>query len=440
MSYTTANDVDNLRETLSTNLQLLPPPTAADTPRTRLSWQKLCQYFVGAARKLSRLHTPIPEDSEEEDSGTAKSPRKPRSPPRHSRPGPSRNQDDDQDDQRDDDEEEDVDKTRVATPPPHPDQDQDHDQDDDQAPSKPAKLTKEQRDARAHTAVVTRVEKIIGAMSQPALTPTDLISRISEPPALTMDKAEDLAFTCIVRGFTTPAHNWKITTRPFVRGASSDILEFVQGSAELDSNQDTLEMDYRLSQTTSKNALESYLFDVLVKIETIRFAKDWNRTGAGTVTYKDGYNKRLFQKINAPVFRDADDATKVRLMKEYAEDFGTFKRNREKLVTARNRLATCYDSFGTAILIDPFFDTRALESRSKKFQALITTLANLAPRSTYDDAADNENRFTDNEPEHRDLLVALLRTLSPSPEEADAVENYIADFFKKHSLRGYVER
>ena len=75
------------------------------------------------------------------------------------------------------------------------------------------------------------------------------------------------------------------------------------------------------------------------KIETLKFASEWTkRTGPGSGSFKNTYNTTLFQRENDAIFRNLTAREKKNKMEEYSGDFILFKKSREKIITARNRL------------------------------------------------------------------------------------------------------
>jgi hypothetical protein len=93
------------------------------------------------------------------------------------------------------------------------------------------------------------------------------------------------------------------------------------------------------------------LDNLLIKIETIKFATEWNRGGPGSLLYKKEFNTVLYQETHPRIFRGLSAKDKAKMMREHADDFGAFKTARDPLITGRNRLQQAWTKVGFIIYI-----------------------------------------------------------------------------------------
>ncbi|KAJ6554117.1 hypothetical protein B0H10DRAFT_2374199 [Mycena sp. CBHHK59/15] len=190
--------------------------------------------------------------------------------------------------------------------------------------------------------------------------------------------------------------------------------------------------------------LKTYLADLIHKIETIKCATEWNaKTGPGSGSFKNDFNTALYQRENDVIFRHLSAREKKSKMKQQSADFILFKKSREQLVTARNRLLFAYNNissvfssaiqthpyrFGTGVLIHHFFSTANLgQKRAKKFKSLLDALKALAPPSQARTAG--RNHFDDLEQGNRDVLYTLTSALCTTEEEKEKIAEHLDNFF-----------
>ncbi|KAJ7806758.1 hypothetical protein B0H14DRAFT_2610243 [Mycena olivaceomarginata] len=213
-----------------------------------------------------------------------------------------------------DDEDEFEDDTRVESDPAPASTQQDD-------AVEPAKETREQAKARkkaaAELAVIKRAQKILGATHQDPVSARELIEAVAKPPVLVADKAEDLALSWLT-----------LITNNFNGGFKTDHIAFVSISAALDETSDAMLLPQHptrmrnLSQSHAATRTETYLVELLYKMETIKFATEWQKqTGPGALASKAKYNTELFQRENIAIFRDLSNWQKKTKMEEYSTQF-----------------------------------------------------------------------------------------------------------------------
>ncbi|KAF7360813.1 hypothetical protein MSAN_01110200 [Mycena sanguinolenta] len=266
------------------------------------------------------------------------------------------------------------------------------------------------RDGRMRWQITKRAQAIVGEGSKPPITPDELMDLIITPVITTYQKEEDMALSRVLRGFRN-AGSWRAWARiveKYIGLGEQGILEFCEASERFDADGELLERDLVISHTEAGNEIEYSFKVILQKIETIKFARGWNGlTGTGALTTKSNYNRQLFQRINSDDFAGLSPAAVNKKMEELSGEFEVFKRSRGELVTARNRLSFAYHNFGTAVLIDPFFNVPNLGAkRAKKFQSLLDTLIRLAEKSRERQRAEH---LADLEEENRDALRGLVK-------------------------------
>ncbi|KAJ7475593.1 hypothetical protein B0H11DRAFT_2281808 [Mycena galericulata] len=177
-----------------------------------------------------------------------------------------------------------------------------------------------------------------------------------------------------------------------------------------------------LRQTQSARHTEHYLSNLLLNIDTIKFAKEWNlRTGPSSGKFKAKFNETLFQRENDAIFRDLSP-DKVR---DKMQD----------IVLAHNRLSFAFDNGGTGILIDPLFSVHNLgDRRAKKFQSLLDMLIRLAPDSQHPETG--YHTLLDNlEQSNRAVLYSLSASLCANEDEREVIAQYIDAFYIKYPSR-----
>ncbi|KAK6988384.1 hypothetical protein R3P38DRAFT_3374058 [Favolaschia claudopus] len=384
-------------------------PSEADSPRTKSAWQRLLEILMGVSERivdghpdfleLFRGNAPLPSDDDESDS-----------------------------------EGQHEDKTPDASSQPVQDQEPEEDgageQSEGEGEVETASQRKERRKAAAHGAVIKRAQKIIGVMAHGPVPARDLAAEIAEETKLVAESMEDQALGWLIRGFKNPASTWTVTLTRWRRDAAADTISFLKTSHELDLDADLLKRDINLSHSQAATRTDTYLLDLIQKMETIKFASEWTaHTGPGAGKFKSDFNTALFQREHGAIFAHLSDREKKAKMEELSVDFQLFKKSREELITSRNRLLLAYQNFGTGVLIHPFFSTKNLgQKRAKKFKSLLDVLMNLAPKST----TPNRNRFDDIEQRNRDVLYEIATALSSGDEEAEKISTHIDDFFIRY--------
>ncbi|KAJ6566025.1 hypothetical protein B0H19DRAFT_1066379 [Mycena capillaripes] len=268
-----------------------------------------------------------------------------------------------------------------------PDADKEDDEEEEEEPEADAETA--ERAAAPNLAVIKRAQKILATEHRGPVASDMLAKAIAEPPALIGEKAEDHSLGWLLRGYQ-PHHNW------------------VDYSAVLN-----------LSRTEASVSTTTYLASLIHKMETIKCAREWNQnTGPGSGSFRRDFNIGLFQREYEAVFRNLTPQEKKAKMIEFEVDFKLFKKAREDLVTARNRLLFALEHFGSGVLIDPFFSVANLgQKRTKKFKSLLDALIRLTLASESDDP--NRNRFHDLEEKNRGVLYMLTSALCSSDEERD---------------------
>ncbi|KAJ6530719.1 hypothetical protein B0H19DRAFT_1191919 [Mycena capillaripes] len=405
-----AHQLNRLADQLEPHVERLPGPSADDSPRTTNAWQRLFLIFHGANISIVEKHPDFlrlfDEDGDEEDP--------------YGDIGVTRVASDDEQEEKSSSQEMEI------------EEDQAEEEEEEQKQETAQKKQKRKADA-AHLAVIKRAQKIIGGLTLGNVGADDLAEAIAEPPALAAEKAEDLALTWLVRGFAEPSRDWHRILRVWTRDSSPSTREFLELSAQLDDNMDHMRRDVNLRHTQSATRTDTYLADLLYKIETLKCAAEWNsHKGPGAGAIKNAFNVALFQRENDAIFRNLTDSQKKRKMEEYSTEFTLFKKDREELVTARNRLWLAWENFGTAVLIHPFFSAPNLgQKRAKKFRSLLDVLISLAPPSTKSNPR-GRNIFNDHETKNRGVLYTLSAALCESEEEEQMVAHYLDNFFIRY--------
>ncbi|KAJ7658577.1 hypothetical protein B0H17DRAFT_1213122 [Mycena rosella] len=275
----------------------------------------------------------------------------------------------------------------------------------------PASQKKERRDPAPDLRVMKRAEEILLAAGQDPLAPTELIELITNPPALSAQRLENMALSRLLRGFSHPKTTWHVTMRPYIEHASPTHVDFCELSTALDERPDLMRRDVNLSQTHAAADMKTYLADIIHKMETIK------------------YNTELFQRQNEDIFEGLTGHEKAEKMADLSAQFKRFKKLREQLITARNRLYFSYMNFGTGVIVDPFFTTANLgDKRAHKFQSLLDTLVSLAPEA----ANPGRTLFHNVESTNREVLYMLTAALCSSEREKDAVAEWIDNFFMNY--------
>ncbi|KAJ7020302.1 hypothetical protein C8F04DRAFT_1402742 [Mycena alexandri] len=306
---------------------------------------------------------------------------------------------------------------------------QEEEQEGDEEEQETVEEKKERKKAAARLKVIKRAQGLIGGIAAGKVLPSELFKRISHPDlSLKAPQQEDLALGWILRGFE--GGSWSNLVGKQDKNVSASTIEFLQLSARLDTTPNLTKRDTNLVNSVGKTQASTYFLDVIHKMETIKCAKEWlAHTGVGSGNYKQEFNTKLFQQAYPRTFRDLSDAAKHKKMVELKNDFRDFKKAREELITARNRLVCCWDYFGTGILIHPFFTAPNLgEKRGKTFKSLLDTLNQLVPPAEAVQGA-GRTRFQDVEKENRNALHGLMKALCADAVERTEVKKYIDDFY-----------
>ncbi|KAJ7738090.1 hypothetical protein DFH07DRAFT_966243 [Mycena maculata] len=375
-------------EAITPILEDLPHPSASDSPRTIEAWEKLGILFLGAGLEIHSKHPDFMAIFDAQEAP--------------------------EDDQEDPEEHE----NSQEDEPAHVD-----DEEEEQGNTTAAKK------AKAREVVIRRAQRILGQGLNPPLDPEVTLDLITALPLEVAEKAEDSALTRVARGFKT-VDDWERLLRKATRQGSRTDATFCQKSMALDAEPDLLQRDIHLRRSQSVTRTESYLHGLIHKMDTIKFTVEWKkRTGKNSGTYKRDFNVALFQRENEAIFRSLSADEKRDKMTEYAPQFTLFKRDRENIVTSRNRLQFAYKHFGSGVLIDPFFSASNLgQKRAKKFQSLLDVLRTLAPASD-DETIPERTRFHDLEQENRHVLYDLTSALCADDNERELIAKFLDDFF-----------
>ncbi|KAJ7016484.1 hypothetical protein C8F04DRAFT_1343058 [Mycena alexandri] len=387
MSY---DDLLDAYKSIEAIVSDLPLPSESDSPRTKSTWEKLLHLCHDMFSVIEE------EDEEEEDEEDEDVQQKLSSQEQSQGQGSQRGSQEQQAGAQEEEEEE----------------------------HETAEEKKERKKAAAHLKVIKRAQALIGGIAAGKVLPSELFERISHPDlSLKAPQQEDLALGWILRGFE--GGSWSNLVGKQKKNASPSTIEFLQLSARLDTTPNLTKRDTNLVNSVGTTQSSTYFLDVIHKMETIKCAKEWlAHTGAGSGNYKQEFNTKLFQQANPRTFRHLSDAAKQKKMVELKQDFRAFKKAREELITARNRLVCCWDYFGTGVLIHPFFTAPNLgEKRGKTFKSLLDTLNQLAPPAEAVQGA-GRTRFHDVEKENRNALHGLMKALCADGVERTEVKKY----------------
>ncbi|KAJ7240289.1 hypothetical protein C8J57DRAFT_1727185 [Mycena rebaudengoi] len=184
--------------------------------------------------------------------------------------------------------------------------------------------------------------------------------------------------------------------------------------------------------TTNAGAIESYVEQVLLKIEAIKFATEWNRGGNGSVKDKIQYNTDLFQAGNPKIFHGRRPNEKAKLMLTHSDEFEAFKTARGPLITGRNRLQEAWVKFGLVVLLDPFWRVENLGTkRAKKYRDVVEVL-DVLTRSE-DRLDDDGNTQLDLlEADNLEVLLGIVKMLCSDEAERKTVLTFIKNFLEKY--------
>ncbi|KAJ6462640.1 hypothetical protein C8R47DRAFT_1158163 [Mycena vitilis] len=309
------------------------------------------------------------------------------------------------------------------------------DEEEEEEAETPAQKKQRKKDA-AHLAVVKRAQRILGALGQTGIPANDLTKMIAAPVRRVAEQAEDHALACLIRGYNGPVQGetWGKLLKRFIRHSADDTISFMALSSELDEKVDVMRRDTNLRHTESAAQSRTYLVNLIHKIETIKCAAEWTaQTGRGAGNYKNDFHTKLFQSDNKRLFAHLTERQKQLKMEELSAEFVLFKKQREELITARNRLLFAYLNFGTGVLIDPFFSAPNLgQRRAHGFKSLLDVFIALAPPSEEVDGQ-GRNRFDEVERKNRDVLYDLTATLCG--KDSDAEQTQLADFLDNFYIR-----
>ncbi|KAJ7858914.1 hypothetical protein B0H14DRAFT_3631930 [Mycena olivaceomarginata] len=244
--------------------------------------------------------------------------------------------------------------------------------------------------------------------------------------------ASDQAIKLINRLQTTEnlKHSQTLITNNFNGGFKTDHIAFVSISAALDETSDAMLRDINLSQSHAATRTETYLAELLYKMETIKFATEWQKqTGPGALASKAKYNTELFQRENIAIFRDLSNWQKKTKWKSIPLNSATLKSLANNLLPLV--IGCCLPStiFGTGVLIHPFFATHNLgHKRAHHFKSLLDVFINLTPPAENSDVQ-GAKRFDDLEETNREVLYTLVSALCSSDEEEEKLAAHIDDFY-----------
>lgn len=247
------------------------------------------------------------------------------------------------------------------------------------------------------------------------------------PPAASHAVVEDAALGRLCSGYERASNaTWEELLRQKVTPMPESYTAMHNASDSTDriaKRMDRLILRHEyIAQLFSSLRAQEWSFSVLLQVETLKFAIDWSRkTGKGSKNEKTRFYKHLFlqQHDIAPLAKDKtarelDDLIETR----FSESFTTWRRQHERVVTARNRLLQMYNVFGAGVLIDPVWN--ADRCRSQDFPAVLGELCRSMPCGEANQAAITY-------PLHRAAASVLLRMLKHlvSNETAEYVKAFI---------------
>ncbi|KAJ7243683.1 hypothetical protein C8J57DRAFT_1525443 [Mycena rebaudengoi] len=377
--------IHSLAASFNSRFEEFGPPTDDDTPHTRGAWRYLLDSIESAgmfiATRLPGRAMPVEgahaeEEQQEEDTPI------------------------------DRDEEEDSNKGGDN------DRDAEDNSDDDDA------------DADTEPAAQSKKEK-----AHIIATKLDIITL---PVSLTAIKDEDRALHMIFRGFTPPTRSWNLVIKRNIDHTPSNHPEFCKTVLAAGPKLFVSTLTQQIVHSTNSSAIEAYLDNLLIKIETIKFATKWNRGGPGSLLYKKEFNTVLYQETHPRIFRGLSTKDKAKMMRKHADDFGAFKTAHNPLITGRNHLQQAWTKFGIAVLRNPLWQVENLGQKcAKQFRDIVNALDVL---NCLEDRL-NEDGYTRLdllEDENLEVLLGIMKVLCTDDAERKTVVKFIEAFLDKY--------
>ncbi|KAJ7184045.1 hypothetical protein GGX14DRAFT_409348 [Mycena pura] len=365
------------RANITDLLDDLPPPTADDTPRTKMAQLKLYLAMKNGIHVFDRVH----EDFKTRRASEALS------------SGEEGEEGEDQPEEEDDVE------TRKRR-------------------RRKKKGKKNQTDEA--DAIKRRALEILGAADENLIEPDAYLSLLLNPVKLANKSTEEVrALQVVVRGFEPPTDAWVHLL--YLLPTLTDVSVVCVVPRPLTTG------PQHLLKSQACHTIETRGIDYLHRLEGIIVQSQYNEKDKNRRQYVKELDKRVFESRYSNQWAGMDEEGKKAKMETMKAERKAVKKDRENLVMARNHLLRAYNLFGTGVILHPMFSLTQLgRHRSKSFNALLDTLWETAKQSP--DETDG-TRFEKSEPGNKKCLNGILEALANNEEARDSVRNYIEGFY-----------
>jgi len=187
---------------------------------------------------------------------------------------------------------------------------------------------------------------------------------------------EDQAFGRLLCGLPRASiHDWSELLGDLAEGISTTTAIVVHSTAHDDiaSVEERLVTRHRaITSADMGNAATSILMFILLQIEAIKFASDWqarHATPGGKKAISAFYHRAFMREpAYAGHFTGLTELGASKRLEELQDDYKPWRNATGHIITARNRLLRLFCTFGPAVLLDPTWAVEGLvRGRSRLF-------------------------------------------------------------------------
>ncbi|KAJ7065883.1 hypothetical protein C8F01DRAFT_1249459 [Mycena amicta] len=296
--------------------------------------------------------------------------------------------------------------------------------------------SEESKEKRA-TMIRIRVEFICAHLSGQPTSAQELVNWMSTgwSKAGSRPDIEDTALYQAGVGFGAPeagGTSWEELLDGLGVNAVDDYQALMRSSLQLDRAKDYVKRDAQLISTTAQFGLAFYLQNVIVKLETLKCQSEFNLyQGTGANKRKFRHNLGVFEQQNPTLFEDMLIDAKEESVGEGGgneEAFKAWSGQREKVISARNRLLKTYSLMGSAVILHPYFTVENLMTPSNTYAKV---LEGVEDKDGEDTTSALGSSFAEHEGQNREILLALLDSLVEE-ENRRGVRDYCLKFLKAY--------
>ncbi|KIM72799.1 hypothetical protein PILCRDRAFT_15782 [Piloderma croceum F 1598] len=280
---------------------------------------------------------------------------------------------------------------------------------------------------------VTKVDKLVRGFlkhkRRNAMHPAETLDLLTAQPIQVRSQQERDAFVRILAGIEWHDEDvWYLHCEPYVVEQHVSFDAHRMASTICDKVTDVtarLHRRHELIDTYTSNIVsERMVHTMLIKVDWVRFADDYNGLSFGqkTVWLKEGY-----MRANMEQFAGLNPTETKTKFSELDDDFKRWKKKVGNDTTARNRLYELFLEYGAMIILDPTWNIQALRAHSgaNSHKALLRLKSRLPDHQNQD--GEPIHALAPFQPAIEHALVCIVSKLA-GPEAGAYVDEFLDSF------------